>query len=458
VEPVSFDSDNIYIISGHLQCAAYEIPLNSISARTLNASVDNEICLNDGGFIPSADAGESFSTSDDFISLDSVLWGTNFVESIKLLSSGSDPKLSAEKSIRSSLLKGSQNDFSKIIWKFAYLGKDAAPAKKVLLRLIDPITISVIDVGSPDRPTIDTIGYSRAFFEVYPGAVFYAQGKAYLVENLSINDEFASCRKHTQKYHTSACDMTNINVMKLFDLSKGPGTKNESRSSLFDFGIVEVVRCCVGFKKIDNETGNVLEEIDLALQPLKFETKAVWIDVPSAISKALQDRGIDPASAIHTANHVLQAVASMMCQCNGDIETQHYNQPHNKRLLLYDKRPGGLGFCETILTRQSEAVDKAVSLIESCDCRSGCPGCTFASSCPFYNQRLCKRGGLVLLRLVQKKMKMQVIVEKDNSTKLSGYSPRKSRRELENRSSLLLKNGDGLVISKPWVGELNSSF
>ena len=60
------------------------------------------------------------------------------------------------------------------------------PYKNVSLRTIDPISFKLVDDGVDPGPTkqdnvMDTIPYSRAFFEVYPGAIYMHQSKTYLI-------------------------------------------------------------------------------------------------------------------------------------------------------------------------------------------------------------------------------------------------------------------------------------
>jgi len=269
--------------------------------------------------------------------------------------------------------------------------------------------------------TVDNVGYSRAFFEVYPGAVFVAQGKQYLVESLNIESKTAHCRAAHLSYHTAASDFTDINVLHALELP----TMTPDAYSLFEFGVVQVVKRNHGFKKIDNLSGDVIEDVDLSLPPIEMETKAVWIDIPSGVIRALESNHIDSKEAIHSVGHVLQAVAELTCQAAGDVASQCFSSPHEKRILLYDKRPGGLGFCEALLARQTETLDKAIELVRSCPCKAGCPSCLFISKCSRYNQGLCKRGGLALLTLMLKKSQKSTVVANAGA---EDDSPRKVRR------------------------------
>ena len=44
-------------------------------------------------------------------------------------------------------------------------------------------------------------------------------------------------------------------------------------------------------------------------------------------------------------------------------------------IFLYDSFPGGMGIAEPLYERRHELLGKALSLIERCECKAGCPAC-----------------------------------------------------------------------------------
>jgi DEAD/DEAH box helicase domain-containing protein len=44
-------------------------------------------------------------------------------------------------------------------------------------------------------------------------------------------------------------------------------------------------------------------------------------------------------------------------------------------VYLYDAFPGGIGQSEPLFDRREDLIAQSITLIERCDCRSGCPGC-----------------------------------------------------------------------------------
>ena len=121
--------------------------------------------------------------------------------------------------------------------------------KIIGLRMIDPISINIVD-DSRSGIIIDTIGYSRAFFELYEGAIYMHRAIQYLVVKLDL----PACSAHTipvrVKYYTSASNKTLINIIKEID-----------SESIYHQGDVQVVCNVYGFVKHSIGNGVVFEKV-----------------------------------------------------------------------------------------------------------------------------------------------------------------------------------------------------
>ena len=173
------DIDNIHILRQHLLCAAKEIPLNH---RVL--SVDKII------------DGYAF-------------WGKKYLEAVEYLrDSGKIVPLG------SNSIKG---DALNIQWRWSSSDSNSSnPARSVNLRHIDPVTISIYDdsINDTSERQIDSLGYSRAFFELYEGAIFMHRGAQYLVHKLDLASSAAHTRPVNVNYYTSARNKTSINIIR----------------------------------------------------------------------------------------------------------------------------------------------------------------------------------------------------------------------------------------------------
>jgi DEAD/DEAH box helicase domain-containing protein len=60
---------------------------------------------------------------------------------------------------------------------------------------------------------------------------------------------------------------------------------------------------------------------------------------------------------------------------DGQPATLAPDAPFTPTVYLYDAFPGGIGHSEPLFQRREDLVGQAVSMIERCDCRAGCPAC-----------------------------------------------------------------------------------
>ena len=94
------------------------------------------------------------------------------------------------------------------------------PQRHVSLRLIDPLSFTLIDVTS--GPTargglkLDSIPYSRAFFELYEGAIYMHRAQQYFVTKLDLETLTALCKPVSVTYYTRANNANHVNIVKLF--------------------------------------------------------------------------------------------------------------------------------------------------------------------------------------------------------------------------------------------------
>eukprot|EP01038_Epipyxis_sp_PR26KG_P004707 gene4707-6608_t len=420
IEPAFLDVNNRYILQQHLLCAAYEVPLNySFCPHSMKSDVD--------------------------------LWNvSHYEEVLKHLVDDNylSPALKTaghESADCSSLL--SKNKFLKTLWipsSHALIScKGQLPSMNFGLRMIDPKTVSIINQSKNEE--IDSIGkiimfpkqflfhvdyikylayrqgYSRAFFELFEGAIYLHRGEQLIVKKLDLCLFKAYLSPIKANYYTSARNITSISIIKLL-VSDG----------LFNCGNVQVKCHVSGYDKHWLGSGEVFEQCQCSLPPLEYATNACWIDLPVAIKNDLEMLGFQPVECIHAANHAILALAPVYCQCDlSDIETEH-DVPgevteHTFRLLFYDKRVGGLGAADALYVNRIDLLEAALSLLTSCGAKSipadiknnnhanpnifcdvkfGCPACIMSNRCANYNKFINKSGAVLLLDMLLKYLKM----------------------------------------------------
>jgi DEAD/DEAH box helicase domain-containing protein len=81
--------------------------------------------------------------------------------------------------------------------------------------------------------------------------------------------------------------------------------------------------------------------------------------------------------------YAMRQVAQLLLMCDRhDIgisiasdEVENGPSPFSAMIFVYDNYPGGIGFSEPLYRMHHELLESTRTLIASCDCENGCPGC-----------------------------------------------------------------------------------
>ncbi|KAF0934396.1 hypothetical protein E2562_025015 [Oryza meyeriana var. granulata] len=95
------------------------------------------------------------------------------------------------------------------VWK--YIGPDKKPSHNVSIRAIEHDRYRVINRES--NRVLEEIEESKAFFQVYDGAIYMHQGVSYLVDKLDLSARIAYCKVFDLNYYTKVQDYTEISVI-----------------------------------------------------------------------------------------------------------------------------------------------------------------------------------------------------------------------------------------------------
>jgi len=278
--------------------------------------------------------------------------------------------------------------------EFQTHSKLSKPYNNVNLRIIDPVTFELYH----GKFLMDTIPYSRAFYELYPGAIYMHQARSYLVSKLDLNTYKAYAHPTNVSYYTAPRDTTLVKVMGRFE-SKWLESRIEAHC-----GSVQIERSVWGYRKMHLNSGRVFEMHEFSLPSLLFETQAVWIDLSSDLQMKIERAGLDLRGGIHAVNHLICKYVQLYVMCHVDnVGTEHtmtyYKRPQPPRLILYDDCPGGLGIAEAAFEHFFEILKTCKERIDSCECilPKGCPNCSALLACTEYNAQLDKKAAQMIL-------------------------------------------------------------
>lgn len=198
--------------------------------------------------------------------------------------------------------------------RWFYIGKsDYGPAALVNLRAIDEKVWTVFDEVT--QKVVEEIEESKAFFQVYEGAVYMQQGKKFLCTHLDTHNRVAKVRRADLKYYTSIRQHTDVSVTGGQSGCAYPERpilpSNETSSMVVPYGssaLLEPARhsvSFVGFMKVWQQSGVVFDHVDLTLPNVEYNTICTWIRIPDKARSLVEKENRELRAGVHAAAHAL---------------------------------------------------------------------------------------------------------------------------------------------------------
>ncbi|CAM8942708.1 unnamed protein product [Rhodiola kirilowii] len=283
------------------------------------------------------------------------------------------------------------------IW--TYIGREKKPSQAVSIRAIETEKYKVMDKQRGE--VLEEIEESRAFFQVYEGAVYMNQGMTYLVTDLDITSKIAWCQRADLKYFTQPRSYTDIHVIGGETAYPANAMQSRLLKTTAQAGKCKVTTTWFAFNQVSKGRNVVIDRKELSLPTFSFESQAAWIRVPQSIKIEVDDfRG-----GLHAACHAVLSVVPLFVVCNlSDLAPECAN-PHDERyfperILLYDQHPGGTGLAAQIQPIFTDLLNAALELLMACSCSSevGCPYCVQSLACHEYNEVLHKESAIKIIK------------------------------------------------------------
>ena len=251
-----------------------------------------------------------------------------------------------------------------------------------------------------------------AQLRVYEGAVYLHQGASYLVEELNLQQCVAKLRRKDLGYYTEPRDHTRVYIL-------GRGTDPYDVFGCHSYaGPMRVSKSVYGYRMLNKATGKLmpygLVEAEKPLPPMEYDTRGIWLDLPSALRDALHKRGEAYArGGLHALEHLAISLAPLCATCEPtDLGCQCTRRPgdeHGERFLLFERRRGGVGVADALPEGMPRLLQACQARLDECDCESGCLACVHMSGCGEYNEGLDKSAARAILKwLVQGEMPQRV--------------------------------------------------
>ena len=166
-------------------------------------------------------------------------------------------------------------------------------------------------------------------------------------------------------------------------------------------GDVEVTIDVVGFKKYRQFSEEVIGEEPLDLPTIRFNTVALWFDIPPHAIARIAEKGMDFAGGLHAAEHAAIGILPLFALCDrndiGGVSTPLHPDTGRAQVFIYDAYPGGIGIAEKGYDMIAELWQATLNVIAECPCEDGCPSCVQSPKCGNNNKPLDKAAAKVIL-------------------------------------------------------------
>jgi DEAD/DEAH box helicase domain-containing protein len=349
------DLQNIMVLEGHIQCAAYEMPIRT----------------------------------DE----DAVYFGKSLKE------------IAEERMVKDDLGFYHCNERFRPV-----------PSKFVAIRDTEEEHFAIIDISHGKNTVLEELEASRAFFTLYDGGIFLHQGNTYLVKEFLPARKIAKVERVKVDWTTQQRDYTDIDPIETEAIRRIPNSLSRAfygqikiQQVVFGFFKVDKKRRILDAIEVDNppiilfSKGMWLDVPKLALEILQGRR----LNVAGSIHAA------EHAILSLMPNFVISMPGDVRTECKIGLKEFAQKETSRKRparLTFYDAKGGAGG--SGISTKAFEFVDlllkQALRRVEACHCHEGCVECVASELCKHDNEVMSKAGSEVILKTL---LGMEVDIE-----------------------------------------------
>jgi DEAD/DEAH box helicase domain-containing protein len=223
----------------------------------------------------------------------------------------------------------------------------------------------------PNATVIANVDAISAVELVYPQAVYLHNGETYLVRELDLNGKIAYVERRETDYYTQAVLESSVRI------TGERATSDALPRAALAYGDVDVTWQTVAFKKIKFATReNIgLGPVDIPAQELK--TTALWLVPDDATRAEMKFAGLRASEGIVGLRNLAVVALPLVAMCDsrdisGVVNSHNTGRP---TMIVYDRYPGGLGYCEKGFARIADLLAICREMAASCPCEDGCPSC-----------------------------------------------------------------------------------
>lgn len=280
------------------------------------------------------------------------------------------------------------------------------PSKYVNIRDTEDGHFVVIDVTEGRNAVLEEVEPSRAFFTIYEGGIFLHQGQTYLVKEFSPELRMAKVSLVEVDWTTQQRDYTDIDPIETEAIRQIPNSLSRAfygvikiRAVVFGFFKVDKRRRILDAVQVDNPPIEILSKgmwLDIPKSALDI-LKNRGMNIAGAIHAA------EHAILSLMPQFVVSMPGDVRTECKVALKEFAKKETSRKRparVTFYDAKGGAGG--SGISTKAFEFIDllllRACDRVGSCHCLEGCVECVCSERCKENNVIISKAGGEVILK------------------------------------------------------------
>lgn len=282
------------------------------------------------------------------------------------------------------------------------------PSKCVSLRGGEEDQFAVVDITNGRNIIIEEIEASRTSFTLYDGGIFIHQGYPYLVKEFNPDERYAKVQRVDVDWVTNQRDFTDVDpqeieLIRSLRNSDVPVYFGKIKTTIIVFGFFKVDK----YKRIIDaiETHNppvIINSKGLWIDMPKY---ALEICQKKQLNVAGAIHGAQHAIMGMLPRFIVAGVDEIQTECKAPEKEFAERQTKRKRparLIFYDSKGGkyGSGLCVKAFEHIDDIIESSLRRIEECPCSDGCPDCVAASFCKENSLVLSKPGAQVVLHCI----------------------------------------------------------
>jgi DEAD/DEAH box helicase domain-containing protein len=332
-EHALINPDNHYILNAHLECAAWELPLNPA---------------------------------------DAVFFGPCFKKEVK--------QLATQGRLRERLPR----------W---YLAPSIDyPAQEVNIRSSSGQDLAVMN--SATGSLLEVVDMGRAFTQLYQGAVYLHQGDTFIVTEFNLEARTITVLPDQVSYYTEARETTDLRVTKAIrEATLGPVLVSLGEVTVTS----SVIGYRKKMQFTDEVVGELPLELPPQVFTTVALWFSIPEPAIGKLADAGRDFAGGLHALEHAAIAILPLFALCDRNDIGGVSTPLHSDTGRPTIFIYDAHHGGIGIAENGFDLIGQLWQATLKAIRECPCQDGCPSCIQSPKCGNNNQPLDKQAAVAIL-------------------------------------------------------------